>query len=93
VTVYWATETANSAARSYYERAHDTRRLSPDDRIRVPTGVGLTTEPIEHAPREWAERRYTDLRRWTEFTKGGHFFAAEEPEVLAGEIEFFRELR
>jgi pimeloyl-ACP methyl ester carboxylesterase len=56
--------------------------------------VGLTTEPIAHIPREWAERRYTDLRRWTEFSKGGHFFAAEEPEALAGEIrEFFRELR
>jgi pimeloyl-ACP methyl ester carboxylesterase len=94
VTIYWVTETANSAARSYYERAHDARRLGPNDRIRVPTGVGLTTEPIEHTPREWAQRRYTDLRRWTEFAKGGHFFAAEEPEALAGDIrEFFRELR
>jgi pimeloyl-ACP methyl ester carboxylesterase len=94
VMIYWVTETANSSARSYYERAHDSRKLGLDDRIRVPTGVGLTTEPIEHTPREWAQRRYTDLRRWTEFSQGGHFFAAEEPELLATEIrEFFRQFR
>jgi pimeloyl-ACP methyl ester carboxylesterase len=94
VTIYWVTQTANSANRSYFERTHDTRRLKPDDRITVPTGVALTTEPVEHAPREWVERRYADIRRWTEFPKGGHFMAAEEPEALAVEIrEFFRNFR
>jgi pimeloyl-ACP methyl ester carboxylesterase len=94
VMIYWATETANSAARSYYERAHDSRRLQPDERIRVPTGVALTTEAIEQAPREWAERRYADIRRWTEFSVGGHFIAAERPQLLAAEIrEFFRQFR
>jgi pimeloyl-ACP methyl ester carboxylesterase len=94
VTIYWVTETVNASARSYFERAHDTRRLGPDDKIRVPTGVGLTTEPVQRTPREWAERRYIDLRRWTEFPRGGHFFAAEEPELLAEEIrEFFRQFR
>ena len=94
VTIYWVTETANSSARSYYERAHDARKLGPNDKIYVPTGVGLTTELIEHTPREWAQRRYTDLRRWTEFPRGGHFFAAEQPELLASDIrEFFRQFR
>ena len=94
VTIYWATETINSANRSYYERAHDARKLTPQDRITVPTGVALTTEAVEHAPREWVERRYTDLRRWTEFPVGGHFIAAEQPELLAREIrEFFRQFR
>jgi pimeloyl-ACP methyl ester carboxylesterase len=94
VMIYWVTETANSSARSYYERAHDVRSFSPNDKIRVPTGVALTTEAIQHAPREWAQRRYTDLRRWTEFSSGGHFLAAEKPELLAIEIcEFFRPFR
>lgn len=94
VMLYWATETANAAARSYYERAHDNRRLKPDDRIRVPTGVALTTEAIEQTPREWAQRRYADIRRWTEFSVGGHFLAAERPQLLAAEIrEFFRQFR
>jgi pimeloyl-ACP methyl ester carboxylesterase len=94
VMIYWVTETANSSMRSYYERAHDTRRLNPNEKIRVPTGVALTTEPVEHASREWVQRRYTDLRRWTEFSNGGHFMAAEEPEMLAIEIrEFFQQFR
>jgi pimeloyl-ACP methyl ester carboxylesterase len=94
VMIYWVTETINPANRSYYERAHDTRSLGPNDKIRIPTGVALTTEPVQRVPREWAQRRYTDLRRWTEFSSGGHFIAAEEPELLAGEIrEFFRQFR
>lgn len=94
VTIYWATETANSSIRSYFERAHDTRVLKPEDKIRVPTGVALTTEAVEHAPREWVERRYADIRRWTEFPSGGHFLAAENPQMLATEIRaFFRQFR
>ncbi|HZM21421.1 MAG TPA: epoxide hydrolase [Anaerolineales bacterium] len=94
VMIYWITETANSANRSYYERAHDARTLSPNDKIRVPTGMALTTEAVERAPREWVERRYADIRRWTEFSSGGHFLAAENPEMLAVEIrEFFRQFR
>lgn len=94
VTIYWVTETANSSVRSYFERAHDTRSFKPNDKIRVPTGVALTTEAVERAPREWIQRLYADIRRWTEFSSGGHFLAAENPEMLAVEIrEFFRQFR
>ena len=94
VTIYWLTGTAGSSARSYYERARDPRVIQPGERIRVPTGVALSTEPVQRAPREWVERRYTDLRRWTEFPRGGHFLALEEPELLAEDIRrFFRPLR
>ena len=49
--------------------------------------------PSIFAPREWIERAY-DLRRHTVMSKGGHFAALEEPELLAGDIrEFFRPLR
>jgi hypothetical protein len=45
-------------------------------------------------PRERAERSYADIRRWTEFPRGGHFFAAEEPQLLAEELRaFFRPFR
>lgn len=94
VMIYWVTQTTNSAARSYYERAHDARRLKPDDKIRVPTGVALSLEAVQRAPRAWVQRRYADIRRWTEFSSGGHFLAAENPEMLATEIrEFFRMFR
>jgi pimeloyl-ACP methyl ester carboxylesterase len=94
VMIYWVTETANSSIRSYYERAHDTRSLKSDDKIRVPTGVALSLEAVQRAPRAWVNRRYADIRRWTEFSSGGHFLAAEDPEMLAVEIRaFFRQFR
>ena len=94
VMVYWVTQTANSSARSYYERARDPRTVGSDERIRVPTGVALTTEAVQRAPRAWVERRYTDLRHWTEFPRGGHFIALEEPELLAADLRtFFRQFR
>jgi len=94
VMIYWVTETANSSVRSYYERAHDSRILGPNDKIRVPTGIALTMEAVQRAPQEWVQRRYTDVRHWTEFSSGGHFLAAEDPELLARDIrEFFRQFR
>jgi pimeloyl-ACP methyl ester carboxylesterase len=45
-------------------------------------------------PREWAERAYGDLRRFTNMPRGGHFTAMEEPELLAEDLRgFFRGLR
>jgi pimeloyl-ACP methyl ester carboxylesterase len=92
VTLYWVTETANAANRSYYERAREPRAIT--ERIAVPTGVALSLEAVQRAPRERAERGYADIRRWTEFSRGGHFMAAEEPALLAAELrEFFRPFR
>jgi pimeloyl-ACP methyl ester carboxylesterase len=94
VSIYWLTQTANSSARSYYERARDPGAFERGERINTPTGVALTLEPVQRAPREWVERVYSDIRRWTEFNHGGHFLALEDPEMLAGDIrEFFRPLR
>jgi pimeloyl-ACP methyl ester carboxylesterase len=92
VTLYWVTETANAANRSYYERAREPRAIT--ERIGVPTGVALSLEAVQRLPRERAERGYADIRRWTEFDRGGHFMAAEEPALLAAELrEFFRPFR
>jgi pimeloyl-ACP methyl ester carboxylesterase len=92
VSLYWLTGTANAANRSYFERARETRHITA--RITVPTGVALTTEPIQRPPRELAERSYADIRRWVDLPRGGHFVAAEAPEVLAEELRaFFRPFR
>jgi pimeloyl-ACP methyl ester carboxylesterase len=94
VTIYWVTQTANSSSRSYYERARDQRRFGLNPHIAVPTGVALTMETVQRAPREWVERVYTDIRHWTEFDRGGHFLAIEDPALLAADIRtFFRQLR
>ena len=94
VAIYWLTGTANSSSSSYYERSRDPHAFGPDPKIEVPTGVALTLEAVQRVPREWVERVYTDIRRWTEFERGGHFLAAEDPALLAADLRaFFRELR
>lgn len=94
VSIYWLTQTTNSSARSYYERAHDPHAFEKEAHIDVPTGVALSMELGQRAPREWVERVYTDIRHWTEFDHGGHFLALEEPELLAADLrEFFRPFR
>ena len=58
--------------------------------------VGVALFPKESpvtGPREWAEAAY-NITRWTQMPRGGHFPAAEESGLLAGELrEFFRPLR
>jgi pimeloyl-ACP methyl ester carboxylesterase len=54
--------------------------------------LGLGCDGTPPAAR-WAEAAYK-ITRWTQMPRGGHFPAAEEPELLAGELrEFFRPLR
>jgi pimeloyl-ACP methyl ester carboxylesterase len=93
LTLYWVTETINSANRLYYERDRHPRAFGAEDRVRVPTAVTIFPGDIDRPPREWGERVY-DVRRWTVMPRGGHFAALEEPELLAQDIrEFFRPLR
>ncbi|RYG37231.1 epoxide hydrolase [bacterium] len=92
LTIYWATGTAASASRLYFETARD-ETGGPKGKIEVPMGAAIFPKDLIPAPREFAERIY-DVRRWTEMPKGGHFAALEEPELLAQEIQgFFRPLR
>jgi len=87
LTVYWATQTAGSAARHYYEAVHLDRTGLPD-RVDVPTGVAIFPKDTVPAPREFAQRWF-DLRRWTEMPRGGHFAAWEEPGLLADDLIAF----
>lgn len=64
------------------------------DKIQVPTGIALTTQAIERAPREYLERFFTDIRYWRDLGTGGHFIMLENLRLLAESIRaFFRQLR
>ena len=94
VSIYWFTETINSANRLYYERAHHPIPMLPDERIDVPYGVTLTNQAVERVPREYAARVYSDIRFWEDSGQGGHFIALEEPELVAQVLrDFLRPLR
>lgn len=90
VMFYWAPNSAGSSAQMYYETRRD---HSPTAHSEVPLGIASFAKEIIRSRREWAAPRY-NIVRWTEFERGGHFAAMEQPEALLGDIRaFFRTLR
>jgi pimeloyl-ACP methyl ester carboxylesterase len=88
VTIYWATQTIGPSMRDYVDNRWYLEPLGPDDVVTVPTGIALFANQYlddGSPPREWAERLY-HVVRWTPMSTGGHFAAAEEPELVARDI-------
>jgi pimeloyl-ACP methyl ester carboxylesterase len=52
---------------------------------KVPAAFALFPKDISHQPRELAEH-FVNVRRWTEMSRGGHFAAMEQPQLLAEDI-------
>ncbi|WP_055611341.1 epoxide hydrolase family protein [Streptomyces phaeochromogenes] len=93
VMLYWLTGTAGSSARIYYERAHAAGWGEPVQPSTAPTALAVfpwdNFIPLRHVA-----DRTENIVRWTEFDRGGHFAAMEEPDLLVGDVRaFFRELR
>lgn len=90
ITLYWATQTATSSARIYFEN----RVATPNPgRVTVPTACAQFPKEIIAPPRKYLEARY-NLTRYTLMPRGGHFAAMEQPELLVADIrEFFSGLR
>jgi pimeloyl-ACP methyl ester carboxylesterase len=92
ITIYWATQTAGSSFRPYWDARNNPSRPSWT-RVNVPCGIAVFPNDLDVPPREFAERSY-DVRHWAEMPRGGHFAAFEQPDLLAADIrEFFRDLR
>lgn len=93
VTLYWMTQTIASSFRLYMEGRLAPLHLKQHDFVAVPTGIARFPREAPFPPRPWVERGY-NVQRWTELPRGGHFAAAEEPELLAADMrEFFRPYR
>jgi microsomal epoxide hydrolase len=98
--VYWITGSIGGAFMPYHDVLHAgpprwiaeslKQKLGSDQ---VPAAFAIFPRDLTHPPRQWAER-FFNVQRWTEFPKGGHFAALEQPEALAEDIrDFFRPLR
>ena len=91
VMLYWATASAGSSARLYWESFGAGRRAALP--VTIPTGVAVFPKEIITPVRRWMEAAYTDIRHWTEMPKGGHFAAFEQPALLVDDVRaFFRPL-
>jgi pimeloyl-ACP methyl ester carboxylesterase len=92
VTLYWLTGTAGSSARLYFESARS-GAWGPPAQSTVPTGVAVFPCEISPPIRRFAELS-NNIVHWSEFDRGGHFAAMEEPDLLIGDVrQFFRQLR
>lgn len=93
VTLYWATETIHSSFRLYYEGRRAPLHFGPGDFVHIPCAITRFPKEEPFPPRDWIERGY-NVQHWTDMPRGGHFAAAEEPELLAQDIRaFFRRFR
>jgi pimeloyl-ACP methyl ester carboxylesterase len=93
VMLYWVTGTIRSSMHWYLEHRRNPPVAIRPERINLPTGIAMFPREVMRVPRRAAERKY-DLRRWSELTRGGHFAAMEQPELLVEEIRsFFRPFR
>ena len=91
LTLYWVTQTITSSMRDYFDNRWHGAGLQPGARVEVPVGIAnFDNNYVSEGspPREWAERLYA-VHRWTSMPTGGHFAAAEEPELLARDIAAF----
>ncbi|MGO1051952.1 epoxide hydrolase family protein [Crossiella sp. CA198] len=95
ISLYWLTGTAGSASQIYYESITAAAWSDEDSghsttSSAVPTGV--LVGPMDVTVRRFAERDH-NIVRWTEYDRGGHFFAMEAPELFSADVrDFFRGL-
>lgn len=89
ISIYWFTGTIYSSIRLYLEA----RKLqdipgSSEYIIKPATGVSVFPGELPLPPRSWVKNKY-NLVYWNEVSKGGHFAAMEQPELLAEELRHF----
>ncbi len=97
-TIYWLTATAGSSAQLYYE----SNRL-PEEFVRtwagpwpleMPVGIARFAGDVARPIRRFAEQIVPTLTHWSEFDRGGHFAAMEQPELFTQDVQAFaRKLR
>lgn len=94
VSIYWFTATAGSSAQLYFEMADqlpDPARPpeAPPPQLPVPLGVAVHPYDAALPVRSIAERRFPNIVHWTEFDRGGHFPAMEEPDLFVADLRAF----
>ena len=90
VMFYWATNSATSSARIYWESFGRAR----GSKVAVPVGVAVYPKEIVAPVRSWMESDYPNIVHWSEQAKGGHFAAFEQPELFVADLRTcFRQFR
>jgi pimeloyl-ACP methyl ester carboxylesterase len=90
VMLYWATNSATSSARIYWESFGKPRAVD----LAVPVGVAVYPKEIVPPVRSWMAADYPNIVHWSEQPRGGHFAAFEQPELFVADVRTcFRQFR
>jgi microsomal epoxide hydrolase len=92
VSIYWFTATAGTSATLYYEDAAELRKTLSGVRpapVRVPVGVAVFPADIFLPLRRLADRDLPNIVHWSEYDRGGHFAAMEEPDLFVADLRAF----
>jgi pimeloyl-ACP methyl ester carboxylesterase len=95
--LYWLPRSGASSARLYWESIRRVNQWISGpvrDTVAVPTGCTIFPKELQRPSRRWAEKRFLDIRHWSEPDRGGHFAAFEQPQLFVDEVRaFFRLVR
>jgi pimeloyl-ACP methyl ester carboxylesterase len=95
-SIYWFTQTIGTSMRFYKEQLRNPWRAAHDrvPVVEAPSAVAVYRGEIApYMPRAWTQR-YFNLKSYTEHERGGHFAAAEVPDLFVADVRsFFRTLR
>ncbi len=88
--LYWCTGAINSSMRLYHEQFKAEWPLSHQRTplLEAPTGFAVFPKDVVHMPRSVLEAN-CNLQRYRIMPRGGHFGAAEAPELLTQELNNF----
>ena len=91
IMIYILTKSFNTASWIYYGRREEGGRFFPKDFKKIQTPTGIAVFPAEMST--WPPRSYMDrifnIKQITTMTKGGHFAALEQPDLLVEDIVKF----
>jgi pimeloyl-ACP methyl ester carboxylesterase len=93
--LHWLPGTGASSARLYWESLRQVNEWisgRADDIVAVPTGCSIFPRELQRPSRRWAEKRFRDIRYWSEPERGGHFAAFEQPQLFVNELRAFLRL-
>jgi pimeloyl-ACP methyl ester carboxylesterase len=90
ISIYWFTKTIGTSMRFYWENARNPWSPSHDQKPEVgaPSAFAVFPRDVLLVPRRIAEQ-HANVQRWTVMPAGGHFAAAEQPELLVNDIRAF----
>lgn len=92
ISLYWFTQTIHSSIRMYNENSKRPLVFAKNDFVKVPVGFVKFPNELPTPPRSTVEKGF-NIQHWTEMPAGGHFAAADQPQLLASDIiRFFKTL-